>query len=78
MQAETKLKSFQNSKKCLGLRLTTAVITFLVIFSEMTGSTAMNESSYLIEPFSDQSFIFVRRPAELYKPTVFELVTENS
>lgn len=78
MQAETKLKSFENFKKCLGFRLTTALITFLVIFSEMTGSTAMKESSYLIEPISDQSFIVVRRPAELYKPTVFELVTENS
>ena len=62
-------------QKFLGFRVT-SFITFIFILTAITASTAINES-YLIDPLSDQSFIVVKIPKELYKPTVFELLAEN-
>ncbi len=69
------LTEANSMQKFLGFRVT-SFITFIFILTAITASTAINES-YLIDPFSDQSFIVVKIPTEHYKPTVFELLAEN-
>ena len=76
MQTAAKSTNLKYAQGHIGFRMTSIVVTYLIIVSAIARSAAIHES-YLIEPLSDQSFIVVRRPSEQNNSTVFELMEEN-